>query len=303
MLLSLILIFVVALLGGFVPFLLTLTHRRMQVALSLISGILLGISIFDLVPHAFEGFLAAGREVHDSMHTVGWWILIGFLSLFILERFACFHHHDVEGDSCGHDHGTSWQGALIGLCIHALLAGVALGAASSDTAALFAISIAIILHKPFDSLALITLMQADGRSKALRFWMNLAYALVTPLGAVLGLYLGEASQSIAAMAIAFAAGMLLCIALSDLLPELQFHRHDRVLLTVSLLVGLAISWSVTLVHSHDHDHDHGGNHDHGHEGGHGHDHGHDHGDGHHHDHDHTSLNIVEPDILWSLKEA
>ena len=146
-------------------------------------------------------------------------------------------------------------------------------------------------------------MQADGRSKALRFWMNLAYALVTPLGAVLGLYLGEASQSIAAMAIAFAAGMLLCIALSDLLPELQFHRHDRVLLTVSLLVGLAISWSVTLVHSHDHDHDHGGNHDHGHEGGHGHDHGHDHGDGHHHDHDHTSLNIVEPDILWSLKEA
>ncbi len=303
MLLSLILIFVVALLGGFVPFLLTLTHRRMQVALSLISGILLGISIFDLVPHAFEGFLAAGREVHDSMHTVGWWILIGFLSLFILERFACFHHHDVEGDSCGHDHGTSWQGALIGLCIHALLAGVALGAASSDTAALFAISIAIILHKPFDSLALITLMQADGRSKALLFWMNLAYALVTPLGAVLGLYLGEASQSIAAMAIAFAAGMLLCIALSDLLPELQFHRHDRVLLTVSLLVGLAISWSVTLVHSHDHDHDHGGNHDHGHEGGHGHDHGHDHGDGHHHDHDHTSLNIVEPDILWSLKEA
>ena len=202
MLLSLILIFVVALLGGFVPFLLTLTHRRMQVALSLISGILLGISIFDLVPHAFEGFLAAGGEVHDSMHTVGWWILIGFLSLFILERFACFHHHDVEGDSCGHDHGTSWQGALIGLCIHALLAGVALGAASSDTAALFAISIAIILHKPFDSLALITLMQADGRSKALRFWMNLAYALVTPLGAVLGLYLGEASQSIAAMAIA-----------------------------------------------------------------------------------------------------
>ena len=72
MLLSLILIFVVALLGVSVPFLLTLTHRRMQVALSLISGILLGISIFDLVPHAFEGFLAAGREVHDSMHTVGW---------------------------------------------------------------------------------------------------------------------------------------------------------------------------------------------------------------------------------------
>ena len=206
--------------------------------------------------------------------------------------------------SRGDSRARPWHllaGALIGLCIHALLAGV-LGAASSDTAALFAISIAIILHKPFDSLALITLMQADGRSKALRFWMNLAYALVTPLAAVLGLYLGEASQSIAAMAIAFAAGMLLCIALSDLLPELQFHR-DRVLLTVSLLVGLAISWSVTLVHSHDHDHDHGGNHDHGHEEATATTTGMITGTDIITTYDHTSLNIVEPDILWSLKEA
>ena len=35
-------------------------------------------------------------------------------------------------------------------------------------------------------------------------------------------------------------GTFLCIALSDLLPELQFHSHDRLKLSVALLVGFAL---------------------------------------------------------------
>ena len=170
--------------------------------------------------------------------------------------------------------------------------------ASSDAAALVSISIAIILHKPFDSLALGTLMQADGRSKSSRLWVNIAYAVVTPIGAVGGLYIGEVSDSIAGIGIAFAAGMLLCIALCDLLPELQFHRHDRVVLTIALLVGLAISWSVTLVHFHGED----GHHDHHH---HDHDHEHNHDDSHDHARLMTPAHLLtmEPDILCCLKDA
>jgi zinc and cadmium transporter len=33
----------------------------------------------------------------------------------------------------------------------------------------------------------------------------------------------------------------LCIASSDLLPELQFHSHDRFKLSVALLAGLSIA--------------------------------------------------------------
>jgi zinc and cadmium transporter len=40
--------------------------------------------------------------------------------------------------------------------------------------------------------------------------------------------------------LAFSAGTFLCIALSDLLPELQFHEHDRWKLSVALLAGLAL---------------------------------------------------------------
>jgi len=42
-------------------------------------------------------------------------------------------------------------------------------------------------------------------------------------------------------ALAFCAGSFLCIASSDLLPELQFHSHDRLKLSIALIAGLTIA--------------------------------------------------------------
>ena len=46
--------------------------------------------------------------------------------------------------------------------------------------------------------------------------------------------------------------MFLCVSLSDLLPELQFHRHDRVLLTIALILGLGVAWLAGQFHHHEH---------------------------------------------------
>jgi zinc and cadmium transporter len=54
----------------------------------------------------------------------------------------------------------------------------------------------------------------------------------------------------------FAAGTFLCIATSDLLPELQFHRHDRVKLSAALAAGLALAWSTVFLETGGHDHFH-----------------------------------------------
>jgi zinc and cadmium transporter len=54
---------------------------------------------------------------------------------------------------------------------------------------------------------------------------------------------------VTAVALAFSAGTFLCIALSDLLPELQFHSHDRLKLSVALLAGvvlMAVTANLTL---------------------------------------------------------
>ena len=43
--------------------------------------------------------------------------------------------------------------------------------------------------------------------------------------------------------------------MSDLLPELQFHRHDRIKLSMALLAGLLLAYLVGLMEP---DHVHGG---------------------------------------------
>ncbi|MFM7244866.1 MAG: iron permease, partial [Planctomycetaceae bacterium] len=53
---------------------------------------------------------------------------------------------------------------------------------------------------------------------------------------------------------ALAAGAFSCIAAADLLSEVQFHSHDRLLLTTALTMGLAIAWGMTLLERTTHGH-------------------------------------------------
>jgi zinc and cadmium transporter len=53
---------------------------------------------------------------------------------------------------------------------------------------------------------------------------------------------------------ALAGGAFVCIAAADLLPEVQFHSHDRVLLTTALAAGLGIAWGITALERSSHAH-------------------------------------------------
>ena len=73
-----------------------------------------------------------------------------------------------------------------------------------------------------------------------------------PLGvALFTIGLGQLSPVAAsgwtAVALAFSAGTFLCIALSDLLPELQFHSHDRFKLSLALLAGFCLMASTSAI--------------------------------------------------------
>ncbi|MCA9183974.1 MAG: hypothetical protein KDA99_00090 [Planctomycetales bacterium] len=69
-----------------------------------------------------------------------------------------------------------------------------------------------------------------------------------PIGATLVLFgvgpdLGSSNTSLGIL-LGFSAGVFLCISLSDLLPEVQFHQHDRFWLSAALLVGVALAYSI-----------------------------------------------------------
>ncbi|TAK98368.1 MAG: iron permease [Verrucomicrobia bacterium] len=268
------LVLLASLAGGWLPLLVRLTHTRLQAAISFVAGLMLGIALLQFLTHATEQL--------QSVHRAVAWTLAGFLAMFFLQRFFHFHHHDLaEGDpeDCCHDHPEphahdhshtlaersasqlSWAGTALGLSLHSLLDGLALAAAvtagtrGSTGWTGFGVALAVILHKPFDAMAVATLMAAGGKTRSSRHWLNVFFALATPLGA--GLFFLGASQfadsnaSFLGCALAFCAGTFLCIACSDLLPELQFHSHDRVKLSLALLAGLAVALLLAKIESHD----------------------------------------------------
>ena len=198
------LIILASLAGGWLPLAARLTHKRLQVAISFVAGFMLGVGSLHLLPHAFH-------QTHSIDRTVAW-LLAGFLVMFLMQRFFHFHHHDVpdEAEECGHDHHDShdhhhghslaeqsakrlsWTGAAIGLTFHSLIDGIALAAsvqAEPGGEGVWARGVGafmvILLHKPFDAMAISTLMAAGGRSRYSCHLVNGLFALAIPLGVLL----------------------------------------------------------------------------------------------------------------------
>ena len=253
-------ILLVSVLGGLIPVVFSLSHRMLEIAVSFVAGFMLGAAMLHLLPEAIH----FGVSVEDASVV----IVIGLLTMFFVERFFCFHHHEASSNSsCSHGHTLSWSGAAVGLTLHSLFAGVALAAAVlAEGSAVGSLSVplalpvflAIVLHKPFDALTIATLMAKGGWSRSALLLVNALFSLVVPIGVLL-FYLGANSavfdETFAGWALAFSTGVFLCIALSDLLPELQFHQHDRFKLSLAMLLGIGLAWCAATMGRHEH-HEH-----------------------------------------------
>jgi zinc and cadmium transporter len=250
-----------SLVGGLLPNWVKMTHTRTQVAMSFVSGLMLGVAFYHLLPHSVA--MLGGPGAAD---TAVRWLMLGLIVMLLLLRMFHFHQHDFsheEEDLHDHHdhkpaapvHSMSWLGIALGLGVHTLIDGIALGAVMQAEVADGAsglvgvgVFLAILLHKPLDAMSITTVMAAGGWSRRARAANNLLFALMCPLGALLFYFgvdfLGESRDYLVAAALAFSAGTFICIALSDLLPEVHFHSHDRTKLTLAFLLGIGLAYAI-----------------------------------------------------------
>lgn len=267
--------------GGWLPSLMQMTHLRTQLLMSFVAGLMLGIAMLHLWPHAANSLGSASKA--------GAATLTGVIAMFLLMRLFHSHDHNVateseemhvhhHGEHCGHSHDGSqnhndhhrdskqigWAGMMFGLAIHTLIDGVALAASVVTDAghgawmglAGLGTFFAVALHKPLDAFAITSVMQNEGWSAHGRNMANLAFSLACPIGALM-FYFGATGLAggteILGWGLAISAGFFICISLSDLLPEVAFHDHDRVKLTVALLVGMALAVGIENLPGHSHE--------------------------------------------------
>ena len=231
---------------------------------------MLGVGLLHLLPHSFE----ATKDINSVVISA----MAGLLVIYILLRAFDFHQHAPAEDEtehadhhCDHPHhekspSGAWWSMVIGMSIHALVEGVALGASiQADTSHGLAVCLAILLHKPLDSMSVVALLSGAGQPKQKCMMINVMFAMLCPVGAVLTMLFASFSQGGSAadqwwlgVAIGFSAGTFLCISLSDLLPEVQFHRHDKFGLSAAMLLGVALAYGIGFIESQTHDHKHKG---------------------------------------------
>ena len=279
--------------GGWLSSILRMTHLRTQLMMSFVAGLMLGIAMLHMLPHA-STILGSGTKTGAAA-------LVGIIAMFLLLRAFHTHQHGEiacpvdpsdtqvtdEKDSHEHSHSHShacdhahegeehadknlgWLGMLFGLGLHTLMDGVALAASvaadwhpSTFTGlAGFGTFLAVALHKPLDAFAITSVMKKSGWPVGQRNMVNLAFSLACPIGAFL-FYIGATqtqlseNSAVLGWGLAISAGFFICISLSDLLPEVSFHDHDRGKLTAALLAGVFLAVAIESVPGHKHDHPH-----------------------------------------------
>lgn len=212
------------------------SNKTLLFLLSVSVGVLLATVFISLLPESF----------HNGGHlNVAFYILGGFLAMFLLEKFVHYHHtKKCETEDCGHGHAYSLAPVnLIGDGIHNFVDGLVIAGsyAVSVTVGITA-TISIIFHEIPQEIADFGVLLYSGLSKAKAVMFNLLSALTSVLGALLGFFLIGSVQGFTEFIIPFAAGNFTYIAASNLVPQL--HRHcklwDTVFHIVAILIGIAI---------------------------------------------------------------
>ncbi|MFM7261757.1 MAG: ZIP family metal transporter, partial [bacterium] len=90
--------------GGAVAASIKLGHRRLQIALSFVAGTMLAVGLLHLLPHAVILAIESGASgpeglshgaLHGSLDGVSLAAVLGFVIMFLLERFFHFHQHET----------------------------------------------------------------------------------------------------------------------------------------------------------------------------------------------------------------
>jgi len=220
----------------------------LAITLPLGAGALLGAALFDLLPSAIE---------HSDAHDVVPYFAIGFLALFMLERFVRGFHHHHEHISTEVPVSTRTSQAnggfmVAGDLLHNIIDGIAIGAAflvSVPTG--IAAIVAVSLHEIPKELGTFGILLSKGWRDKTVILANIFTAVGTVVAALITFWLaGEYEHAIAPL-IAVTAGFFMYIAASDIIPDIHEQPRRRGVIQACVLVASVLIYAllVSAVHA------------------------------------------------------
>ena len=205
------------------------------------AGILIAVSLFDLLPESFKLAQAAGVPLERVMYLTA----AGFIFLLILERYFSVHKVCFPDGTCTNVHHP--KGGLFGaaeLSAHSFMDGLAIGIGfQSEVHVGMIVAFAVIAHDFTDGLNTVTVMLNSGNSLRSSIKMLVLDAIAPMLG-VLSTLLVRVPENYLILILPFFAGGFLYLGSSDLLPEA--HEKSDPLIAIALtLLGFLLIFVIT----------------------------------------------------------
>ena len=246
---AVVLIFAVGLGGGLIAFR-SQGSPRGEAVFSLGSafaaGIFLGAGLVHLLPDAIE---ALNSYLAHIEFPIGYLLAaIGFVAILYLEKIVFGDRHDFDEASA--QTGASAYTLVVILSVHSVLAGAALGSEVTGSGFLV-IFLAIIAHKGAAGFALAVNAQRAGMPRPKITRVLVFFALMTPIGIVLGAsiqFLLQASYERLFEGIfdALAAGTFLYVAIIEIIGK-EFTDQSAIMAKfVALCAGLGVMALIAL---------------------------------------------------------
>ena len=226
-------------------------------------GVFLSLVLFELIPETLE----------LSPEFGGIAVAFGFISFYVLANYLHKKFHCLEVEDC--DRKGAATLLLIGDSIHNLADGVVLGGAFLiDPAVGVTTAIGLALHEIPHEIVEFGVLTRAGYSKRKAMFYNFLSASTIILGTLLIIIISEHAEEYIWIITGVAAGNLLFLAASDLLPRIHGNLKNYGSIwhsTLSIVLGFIImtsllSWThEQFGHGHDHNIDHEKHDEHDHE--------------------------------------
>lgn len=207
-------------------------------AIPFAAGVLLSVSLLDLLPEAVE-----------NLGTAGYSIALGALlaSFFFEQFFAHLHHHHERRETLLR---ATVPLVVFGDTIHNFIDGVAIAAAYLTNPYFgYVVTLATFLHETPHEIGDFGVLMSAGWSRTKTFCANLISALATFPGALLVYFFLRETPGQVGILLAISAGVFLYLGASDFLPEISEEEPGAPPWRNAflLLIGVAIMFVLTLV--------------------------------------------------------
>jgi ZIP family zinc transporter/zinc and cadmium transporter len=200
-------------------------ERYLRYFVALGAGFLMAVALLEMAPESFRMSSRMGPIL----------LMAGYCVVHLLEHTISAHFHYGEETHRGElVTRRTGNAVLVGLSVHALFDGVAIGSGFVVSNSLgWLIFLAIFLHKAPEGFTMASVMLASGRSRTTALYSAVGLAAAT----LLGVSVIEVVPAWLSYGLPISAGVAIYVGATDLVPEV--NREPGIRMALVFFAGVA----------------------------------------------------------------